>query len=28
VVRYWPGGAAGTLLGEAHPHGAWIKWMG
>lgn len=28
VVRHWPGGEAGTLLGEAHPHGAWIRWMG
>ena len=28
VVRYWPGGEQGQLLGEAHPHGAWIKWMG
>ncbi len=27
VVRYWPGGAGGQLLAEAHPHGAWIKWM-
>ena len=27
VVRYWPGGEAGVQLGEAHPHGAWIKWM-
>lgn len=27
VVRYWPGGEAGAQLGEAHPHGAWIKWI-
>jgi len=27
VVRYWPGGEAGVQLAEAHPHGAWIKWM-
>lgn len=26
VVRYWPGGEEGTLLAEAHPHGAWIEW--
>jgi len=25
-VRYWPGGAEVTLLGEAHPHGAWVEW--
>ena len=28
VVRYWPGGEKGRILTEAHPHGAWIKWMG
>jgi hypothetical protein len=28
VVRYWPGGEEGRTLTEAHPHGAWIKWMG
>ncbi len=28
VVRYWPGGDAPVRLGEAHPHGAWIKWYG
>lgn len=28
VVRYWPGGEAGKTLTEAHPHGAWIKWLG
>ncbi|QZH76473.1 MAG: DUF2332 domain-containing protein [Erythrobacter sp.] len=26
VVRYWPGGAEEVLLGEAHPHGAWVEW--
>ena len=28
VVRYWPGGEDGRLLAEAHPHGAWVRWMG
>jgi hypothetical protein len=28
VVRYWPGGEEGRLLAEAHPHGAWVRWMG
>ena len=28
VVRYWPGGEAPVQLGEAHPHGAWIRWSG
>lgn len=27
VVRYWPGGEERRLLAEAHPHGAWIRWM-
>lgn len=27
VVRYWPGAAEGKLLAEAHPHGAWIRWI-
>ena len=27
-VRYWPGGAEEVLLGEAHPHGAWVDWQG
>jgi len=27
VVRYWPGGDAGVKLGEAHPHGVWVKWL-
>lgn len=26
-VRYWPGGAEPVLLGEAHAHGRWVKWM-
>ena len=26
-VRYWPGGEDGTLLAEAHPHGAWVEWL-
>jgi len=25
--RYWPGGAAETLLGVAHAHGAWVEWF-
>jgi hypothetical protein len=27
-VRYWPGGGEEALLAEAHPHGAWVKWLG
>ncbi len=27
-VRYWPGPAEWTLLARAHPHGAWIEWLG
>jgi hypothetical protein len=27
-VRYWPGGAEPVKLAEAHPHGAWIEWLG
>ena len=27
MVRYWPGGETPVQLAEAHPHGAWIKWM-
>ncbi|WP_299191801.1 DUF2332 domain-containing protein [uncultured Erythrobacter sp.] len=30
-VRYWNGGAddgATTLLSHAHPHGAWVEWVG
>lgn len=25
-VSYWPGGGQPVLLGEAHAHGAWVKW--
>lgn len=28
VVRYWPGGEAGHTLARAHPHGAWVEWIG
>jgi hypothetical protein len=27
-VRFWPGGSEPVLLGEAHAHGAWVKWLG
>lgn len=27
-VRYWPGPANWTLLATAHPHGAWVEWLG
>jgi hypothetical protein len=27
-VRYWPGGANAVKLAEAHPHGAWVEWLG
>lgn len=27
-VQYWPGCAQAVTLGEAHAHGAWIKWLG
>ncbi|WAC24838.1 DUF2332 domain-containing protein [Blastomonas sp. SL216] len=27
-VRFWPGGEEAQLLGEAHAHGAWVRWMG
>jgi hypothetical protein len=27
-VRYWPGGGQAVKLGEAHPHGAWVEWLG
>jgi hypothetical protein len=27
-VRYWPGGAEPVKLAEAHPHGAWVDWLG
>lgn len=28
TVRYWPGGEEAVLLSEAHPHGAWVEWVG
>lgn len=28
VVRHWPGGGEPVLLARAHPHGAWIEWLG
>ena len=27
-VRYWPGGEQAVRLAEAHPHGAWVEWLG
>ena len=27
-MRYWPGGAEAVKLAEAHPHGAWVEWLG
>ena len=27
TVRYWPGGEEPKLLAEAHPHGAWVRWL-
>ena len=27
-VRYWPGGDQPVKLAEAHPHGAWVEWLG
>jgi hypothetical protein len=27
-VRYWPGGGTSVKLAEAHPHGAWVEWLG
>lgn len=27
-VRYWPGGERPAMLAEAHPHGAWVEWLG
>jgi len=26
TVCFWPGGEQGAILGEAHPHGAWVEW--
>ncbi|HSX56454.1 MAG TPA: DUF2332 family protein, partial [Sphingomonas sp.] len=28
VVRHWPGDGEPRLLGRAHPHGAWVEWLG
>ena len=28
TVRFWPGPATPALLAEAHPHGAWVEWLG
>jgi hypothetical protein len=27
-VRFWPNRDAAIQLGEAHAHGAWVKWLG
>ena len=27
-IRYWPGGEEAVHLAEAHPHGAWVRWLG
>ena len=27
-IRYWPGGEVGAHLANAHPHGAWVEWLG
>jgi hypothetical protein len=27
-VRYWPGGGEARHLANAHPHGAWVEWLG
>ncbi|MXO60222.1 DUF2332 family protein [Altererythrobacter salegens] len=27
-VRYWPGGEQAVQLTTAHPHGAWVEWLG
>ena len=27
-VRYWPGGGEAVHLANAHPHGAWVEWLG
>ncbi len=26
-VRFWPGGEQAMLLGEAHAHGSWVRWL-
>ena len=28
IIRYWPGGEATALLGQAQAHGAWVEWFG
>ncbi|MEM8917891.1 MAG: DUF2332 domain-containing protein [Pseudomonadota bacterium] len=28
IVRHWPGNGEPVKLGEAHAHGAWVKWLG
>ncbi|GAB5482110.1 MAG: DUF2332 domain-containing protein [Parasphingorhabdus sp.] len=28
IVRHWPDGSEPVKLGEAHAHGAWVKWLG
>ncbi|MBX7541021.1 DUF2332 domain-containing protein [Qipengyuania sphaerica] len=27
-IRYWPGGEEQVHLANAHPHGAWVEWLG
>ena len=27
-VRFWPGGEEQVHLANAHPHGAWVEWLG
>ena len=27
-LRYWPGGEEQVHLANAHPHGAWVEWLG
>ncbi|MBY6218303.1 DUF2332 domain-containing protein [Qipengyuania aquimaris] len=27
-VRFWPGGKETAHLANAHPHGAWVEWLG
>ena len=27
-IRHWPGDGHPVKLGEAHAHGAWVKWLG
>lgn len=28
TVKYWPDGGKVVQLAQAHPHGAWVEWMG